>query len=256
MSKKAVESFEEAAAAVAETAEATAPLKAPTAVAETHTRDTGVAVSSGYADLDDIEGEVDRDDMRVPKLNIAQSIGPLSDDFPKGAWVLNRTTQLASIGDKLCFTPLRAKKTFVESLEYGTDDFPRIFQTRSECEAAGLRTEFHEELGKPEVGQALDVTLLIRSVGSVDAPEFSLEFEGERYALALWSISSWSAYNSAAKTLLTARTMYLKSLNQREWSGHTEKKQMKNGNNTYIPLLTGGPNNSTAFKDWTRSLIG
>ena len=249
MSKEKVDAFEEAASAVAVAATRRDVAKAPT-------QQTAVETTGGYADLDDVEGEVDRDDMRVPKLNIAQSIGPLSDDFPKGAWVLNRTTQLGALGDKLSFTPLRAKKTYVESLEYGTDDFPRIFQTRADCEAAGLRTEFDDELGKPEVGQALDVTLLLRAVGTVDAPEFSLEFEGERYALALWSISSWSAYNSAAKTLLTARTMYLKSLNQREWVGHTEKKQMKNGNNTYIPLLTGGPNNSDAFKDWTRSLIG
>jgi hypothetical protein len=261
MSKK-VSTFESAAATVADTAIDTAASEAITAAAAA-LQSTAAAQpaavahrSAVHGSYDDIEGEVDRSDMRVPKLNIAQSIGPLSDDFPKGAWVLNRTTQLASVGDVLSFTPLLAKKTYVESLEYGTDDFPRIFQTRQECVDAGLRTEFHDELGKPEVGQALDVTLLLRAVGSVDAPEFSLEFEGERYALALWSISNWSSYNSAAKTLLTARTMYLQSLNQREWNAVTEKKTMKNGNSTFVPLLTGGPNNSEKFKDWTRSLVG
>ena len=248
MSKQA---FEEG---VAATAEVEQQKPATTTAVATTPRTSAVGHPMGGAD--DFVGEVESSDIKIPKLNIAQKIGPLSDDFPFGHWVLNRAVVLAEMGEELRFTPLRATKTYVEALDYGSDVMPRRFGTKAEVEAAGLRTEFDGETGdKPEVNQNLDVVCLIRQTDT-DSPEFSLEFEGEKYALALWTIGSWNAYNSAAKPLLTARTQYLRSFHQREWIAKTEKHVMGNGNAIAIPKLVGGPENTEEFKAWADSLVG
>jgi hypothetical protein len=252
---KEKEAFEDGVAAVAEAA-AAAPTKPATTTGGTQSTTTTMARPAVAHDYSDFDGELEKGDITIPKLNIAQSIGPLSDDFPKGAWVLNRAVQLAAVGEELRFTPLSATKSYVEALEYSSDEFPRVFKTRQAVLDAGLRVEFDGDTGeKPEVNQCLDVVVLIRE-GKVESPEFALDFEGERFALAQWTIGSWSAYQSAARPLLTARTLYLKTFDQREWVAVTEKKMMKNGNTTMIPKLLGGPNNSDAFKDWARSLVG
>ena len=203
----------------------------------------------------DFEGEMEKSDIKIPKLNIAQKIGPLSDDWPFGAWVLSRTTQLAGLGDPVHFTPLSGRKTYVEALEYGSDTFPRVFNTKAEALNAGLRVEFDSASGdRPEVNQCLDVVLLIRSTDA-DSPEFALEFNGEKYAMALWTIGSWSAYNAAAKPLLTARTMHLTSFHQREWTAITTKHVLGNGNTIANPKLTAGVENNVEFKAWADSLV-
>lgn len=241
------ESFKKSVAAVAAETETAAAVAtpAPTAVAK--------PAATGYT-FDDIDGSIERSDIQLPKLNVAQKIGPLSDDFPAGAWVLNRTVQVAAQGEEVFFTPIKGVKKYIEALEYGSDVIPRVFNTRQEAADAGLRVEFTDG-ERPEINDALDVILLLRSTGQT-SPEFCLEFGGESYALAMWSITGFTAYNAAARTLLTARTMYLKSLDELEWVGTAEKHTLKNGNTVMRPKLVKGAKNPDDFREWAASLVG
>lgn len=242
-------SFKEGVSAIAEaeTAEAKTEVVVQTA-------DTQIA-QTGPRPMDDFEGEIDKSDLQMPKLNIAQSIGPLSDDFPAGTVVLNKKLVLADKGQRLTIIPVKAVKYFQEDLEYGGDDIPRKFKTVSEAKAAGLRVEFDNETGlKPEVKACLDLSLLIRG-GEIQAPEFCFEHAGDKYAFALWQITSWSAYQNAAAKLLTARSMYLTSFNEREWTLYTDKKKMKNGNSTFIPVLDAGQRTTPEFRNWSQNIL-
>lgn len=229
--------------------------RAPAAPATTAT--TAVAVGTGGGALYDFDGEVDKSDIKIPRLNLVQSVGPLCDDFPRGSWVVNRSVVIASLGDPFTFIPLRARKMFVEAVEYGGEKLPRRFNTREDVLTAGLRLDFDPVTGdKPEVNPSLDVTLLVRADEKTEAPEFSLEFDGSKYALVLWSMNSWSSYQNAATVLLTARTMYLKSFHAREWNAHSEKNKLKNGNTTFIPKLSAGVTTTEAFRKWADELLG
>lgn len=246
-------SFTEAVAEVASPGDEAHKTRPQTAVEKAPTRKVARPVDP----MDDFEGELNRSDIKIPKLNLVQSVGPLCDDFPRGSWVLNRSAILAPLGEAIHITPLRAKKYYVEALAYGSEDMPRMFDTLADAQDAGLRTDFDPETGdKPEINTALDVTVLVRAPEKLTAPEFSLEFDGQAYALALWSLASWSSYQNGAKVLLTARMMYLKSFHQREWLLHSEKTKLKNGNTTFIPKLVGGVAHTEAFKNWADSLVG
>lgn len=242
-------SFEEGVSAIAEAE--TAEAKSEAVVQKPQTQ----VAKTGPAPMDDFEGEIERSDIKTPRLQIAQSIGPLSDDFPPGTIVLNKKLVLADKGERLAIVPVRGTKYYQEDLEYGGDDIPRRFANIGEARQAGMRTEFDNETGaKPEVKSCFDLLLLIRG-GDITAPEFSFEHNGERYALAMWSMTSWSAYKHGASTLLTARSLYLPSFNAREWSLHTEKQKMKNGNSTFIPVLSAGQETSPEFRNWSTNLL-
>lgn len=238
-------SFEEGVAAIADEAQQQEQT--------TQLTKADVATPAKREPMSDFEGELDKSDIKMPRLALAQSIGPLSDDFTPGTIVLNKKVVVAEKGEKVVLIPIRATKYFQEDLEYGTENMPRRFNTAKEAVDAGLRAEWSDEHGKPQVQPCLDVVLLIR--GSNAAPEFCFEHNGERYALALWSLTSFTAYKHAATTLLTARTLYLPSFDAREWTLHTEKVKMKNGNSTFVPVLTAGQETTQEFRNWASALL-
>lgn len=235
--------------------EATAPTATANATAVATTTDATV----GYADAaryHDVRGDIDSDDLIIPRLALTQKSGNLSDEFPLGSWVLNKSAVVAELGQKFRITPLIADKFYQENVEYGGDQMPRRFDNHYQAEAVGLRTKKDPETGeKPEISKCLDLTVLIRGESEDLPPEFNLEFEGELFALALWSMTSWSAYQNAARWILTARQMRLPSLHAAEWEVTSEKSQMANGNTFFIPKVRQSVNNSAEFKTWADQLM-
>jgi len=211
--------------------------------------------------FDDIDGEIDKDDIIIPRLALCQKGSNLQDDFPVGSWVMNKTNQIAELGDEVPFTPIAASKYYQENTEYEAGGaMPRRFRTAAEAQDAGLRLDFDDETGeKPEVQKCLDLTILIRWTGKDGAsmpPEFNLNFGGEYYAMVMYSMSSWSSYQNAARWILSARQMHMPTLNHREWTIHSEKSQLKNGNTFFIPRVKQGQENTADFKAWANGLVG
>lgn len=231
--------------------ETTAPTS--TAVATTASTAVGRTEPPRYHD---VRGDIDSDDLIIPRLALTQKSGNLSDEFPLGSWVLNKSSVVAELGQKFRITPLIADKFYQENVEYGGDQMPRRFDNHYQAEAVGLRTKKDPETGeKPEISKCLDLTVLIRGESESLPPEFNLDFEGESFALALWSMTSWSAYQNAARWILTARQMRLPSLHAAEWEVTAEKSQMSNGNTFFIPKVRQTVTNSDEFKAWADQLM-
>ena len=204
--------------------------------------------------MSDFRGEIDRSDIDTPRLAIAQSIGPLSEDFPPGSVVLNKSVPLAAKEEPVEIVVVTAHKYLQEDLDYDDSDLPRRFESFDAAKSAGLTVEWTDG-NPPQVKPCLDVYLLVRA-GKVDSPEFGFEYDGDKFATAVWSITSFNAYKHAAKKLLTARALYMREgFNSASWILKTEKIKMKNGNSTFIPTLTRGQATTPEFRAWSSQLF-
>lgn len=201
-------------------------------------------------------GEMDKSDLIIPRLAIVQKVGDLSEMFPGGTILINKRLVVAPFGQAVTLTIVRARKYFMEIRAYGDEIRPKVFETHKEVEAAGLTMEPKWKTGIDATAKpVLDCVVAIHgAAGNDTAPEFALVHEGKRYALALWSLSSPSAYNAAGKSLLSARQMYLKSFVEQSWN-LTVSKAKFGSNSVFIPEVTPAALNSESLRAYFESIV-
>jgi hypothetical protein len=227
-------------------------------------------------------------DIRLPRINIVQKVGELSNVFTPGEIVLNQTLPIYTppvvkdgkeikAGDKplnIVLVGFR-KKQFVEKIVGGT--MGALCNSEEEVGKLGGTLNYKEHETKvankipSKLFQELATALILiekpEAFKDVDHVEFAHEIEGRYYALALWSMKG-SSYTTAAKTFFTARKMgHLKDIRENgvvtgggypswSWALSTKLEAYKTGNFAHIPVLARGAKSSPAFLDFVRSLVG
>lgn len=183
-----------------------------------------------------VEGEVGLDDVRLPRLNVVQKVGDLSEnpEFNFGDIVFDKDVVLAHMGDPLVITVLHMKNQFKEFVPYGSDIIPNIFDTRQEVLEAGGNFDFGSDGYYERIAHA--TLLLAAPEAEEENPLFSMSFDGKPYALALYTMQR-TAYTSMAKEINTAAVNWAKDgIWKIKWSMFTEKR--KNGANTFcVPRI-------------------
>ncbi|RPI07189.1 MAG: hypothetical protein EHM64_00205 [Ignavibacteriae bacterium] len=159
---------------------------------------------------DDVVGDVDFSDIRLPRLNLVQRTGELPDKFDFGSIVLNKE---AVLPQPVRFIALNMKKQWQEKTEYGSGESGQVFNSREEVIAAGGTFGFKDG----QFSELAHVHLLVEkpegfetdpaNAGVVDL--FMYEIGGAVWAPAVISVGR-SAYTSMAKALLTARQFTLR----------------------------------------------
>lgn len=210
-----------------------------------------------------VEGEFSASDVKVPRFNLAQAVGPLSTImiegtdkamFPPGTFVYDRQRALGTTGVKI--TLLRLKKYFAEDLPYDENGpRPRIFVTERDVrQAGGFMVWEKKEQGDDQdyFKPVLDATVLIE--GQPDWPEFPLEFEGVPYAKAIWTLQS-TAYSRVARQFITAATLNLRTaLYGAPWI--VSSKREKIGKNwVHVPNVRQAPRHSAEFQAFAKSYV-
>jgi hypothetical protein len=116
-----------------------------------------------------VSGDYQESDFRLPRINIVQSVGPLSEDFDPGAVVLNKdiivlpaSTDPKAWGDPLNVTILNAKKQFSENLPYESDETPETVDTLDEVHERGGWIDWRND-EKPPWRPMLTALVLIES---------------------------------------------------------------------------------------------
>ncbi len=157
----------------------------------------------GFRDeADDVDGS----DIVLPRINIVQKVGDLSQAFEAGTLVLGQKLQLTNPCRILIIG--RRSKQYVERVPGGQPG--RILNDIADVAAAGGTLDYNEaqEREIPLFQTMITWMVLVQAPGDVTEEEalmFPFEFtDGTRYALALWSTKG-TAYTHAAKHLLTAR---------------------------------------------------
>ena len=214
------------------------------------------SLASTKPEVADFVGEVDRSDIVMPRIAIVQKVGDLSEEFPGGSVILNKRLLLAEPGHGIVITVLRARKYFMEIRPFGEEVRPKMFASHGEVLAAGFVLEPNWATGEKATAKpCLDCVVAIHGTEALSsAPEFQLEHDGVRYAVATWSINSPSAYKGAGKALLSAKQMYLKRFVQQSWTLSASKEKF-GVNTVFVPSLAPKAANSAAVQTFLDSLV-
>ena len=164
-----------------------------------------------------VTGDIRNNDIVLPRLNIVQSVGALSGIFPPGSIILNREVVL--------------------SLE--------------EVRAAG-GTVGREPGTRPSFAPVLHVQVLFKAPEGVDYP-FPLEYEGEAFGLAAWSLRGM-AYYLAGRDILTASRFALRNeVFAGKWKLTTRLRRLEH-NGIFIPALRSAGRSTPEFSSFIRSI--
>lgn len=221
---------------------------------------TAVAVRPSYAppapSTPYSEDDIDMKDVILPRLNIVQKVGDLSNVFPPGSFVLDGELALPS--------PLRivvlgfAPKRYAEKVAGGARG--NMFNSVEEVAEAGGTLDYNEAKAKEiPLYQTLATALtLIEKPEGVAEEIFPYEFGGKRYNVALWGMKG-TAYTNGARIFFTAKRMggispALVAVQKEGYRAAVwtfETKLAKTGPNFYyIPLLKAVEITTPEFRAW------
>lgn len=238
-----------------------------------------VAVSSPIAFDDENLGF---EDIILPRINIVQKVGDLSNIFNGGEIVLNQTNVIhvpkdakapaVPTGDLVITVLGFRKRQFTEKVAGGK--LGLLLNNEADIEKNNGTLNYNEwkqsvEDAKtnPAIKPKRRFERLATALVLVQKPEslkdddqvlFPYECEGKFYTLALWSMKGIS-YTNAAKILFTAKRMgHLRSTG---YAGFqyllTSKLEDYDGNFAYKPVLTAGPKNTEVFRNFaSKDVLG
>ncbi len=258
-----------------------APVAAiPTSTAVVPVAPAPVAPSNSPLDFDD--DNIGFEDVILPRLNLVQKVGDLSNIFTPGEIVLNQASCIHEPANKDKSKPGTGplnivilgfrKRQFVEKVEGG--EMGLLLNSEAEIEKNRGTLDYKEwdnSVRESKVPGSVVKPLryfqkLATAVALVECPKhltatdsdhilFPYECEGRFYALVLWGMKG-TAYTHGAKKIFTHRKLghlrggYLKQ-------GYTLTTELKpfGSNYAYVPLLGVGAKTTPAFEAFLRSEI-
>lgn len=194
------------------------PAVNPQALAPVRPAAGAVVEYRGPATYGDDSDRVGVKDINMPRLNIVQKVGELSNIFTPGDIVLNKE----SVIYKSPKTDPVSKEIIPQSppleiviLGFRPDRWVEktvggqmgdIVDSPEQVVAAGGTIDFNEseQTGKTLYQQLAEALVLVRQPEGVTDPAFSYVADGKRWALCLWA-QKGAAYTNGAKIFRTAR---------------------------------------------------
>ena len=201
--------------------------------------------------LGTVSGDIGEDDIVIPRMALVQNVGELADLFSPGGVVFNKEVMLSDGSVPIELTVLRAHKQFVEALDYDSGERPQVFNTLEEVTAAGGTVNWVGNQ-KPTYNPVLHTHVVFKAPAGLDYA-FPLEYKGEPYGMALWTLRGM-AYTRCGKNILTASKFSLRDgLLHGKWMLTTKREKV--GRNTIIvPVLRNVGRNTPDFVDFLRTL--
>ena len=216
----------------------------------------------------DMEGDFDSSDIDFPKLQVAQAVGPLADEWKKGDIVIDGNFKIGDLKNPVSVTCLTTKKVYIEDLPYGGDEIPRTFKTKEEVFATGGTITWSD--GPPTFKAVMDVLVCIQHPGKVweqtgeakgegkwkdEKPtdeSFPFDHETGYYLFAEWRIKGASYKSAAKKITQAAKFYYRKQLTQGTFKLSTQLQSRKDGGTYVVANMDKGSANEESFQTWLR----
>ena len=207
-----------------------------------------------------VVGEVDNADVRFPKLQVVQGVGPLSerDEFKKGDLILDGEVAIGGLNSAIEMTVLQIGKQYEEVVPYDGDEIPRIVTTKEEVLQLGGTTEGHREDGKwvgPTWRAIADALICIKAPEDLDEDTLNVSFpfeapgEESKFAFARWVIKG-VAYKSAAVEIFSAASMYYRDGLRKGTFNVSTTKRTFGPNSVMVPVVRKGKRNTPEFSSW------
>lgn len=198
--------------------------------------------NAGLVDLGhndgEVEGEILAKDIRLPRINVVQKTGGLSEEFPVGSLVYNKTFVIAAAGKAGCeVTAVWIKKLYQQKLPFGTQEAPLVFDTSAEVREAGGSLKYGDDNFFEEMAH---INFVVKCPEIVTEDEhrdmFSFALGDARYGLATMTVNG-SSFTSLGVALLSAKVNQLRSsgLHTGRWELTTRQRSNQFGS-WYVPV--------------------
>lgn len=204
-----------------------------------------------------VVGEVDRSDIKLPRINLVQKSGKLGDEFKPGSIVLAREVLLSDGAQPVNIVLLSIKKQYQEDLPFDENGpTPKLLDTAEEVRAANGSLKYGDDNYYKEIATAL---VLIEAPAGLTQDQldayFYYEAEGKAFCLGLWTFAG-SSYNHAGKRLITAGTYghLREGFSKGNWAFTTEKKTYS-GNTYFVPVPKPAGRTTPEFQEWATALV-
>lgn len=211
------------------------------------------------------EDNIDPRDLSLPRLNIVQKVGELSNVFPPGSLVLDGQLVLQDApaggigkeGNPIHVVVLGFQSTkFIEKVEGG--GMGRMFGTEAEMVASGGTADFNEakRLNKAWYQRSTTALALVEQPkGDKSIGYFGLELDGRKWALVFWTLKG-TGFTNGARPIMTKRQIgELKATGYRGGVFKVATKLQKFGANVaYIPVPKLAEMTSDKFRSDLKSL--
>jgi hypothetical protein len=184
-----------------------------------------------------IEGDIDPDDIRLPRINVVQSTSAIADEFQSGAIVLDKEIEIGNDEHPVELVVLWGKKLYQQKLPFGeSEESPLVFATRAEVREFGGTTEYSKEaISEGRYFEDLAHFILALEFTAEQAEELGrceFEFNGKHYLRAAFTVNG-SGYNSFAKPIITSAAAG--AVYGRRWLLKTEKRSNARGR-WFVPM--------------------
>ncbi len=218
------------------------------------------------------------DDIILPRLNIVQNIGKLSEHFSKGSIVFNQQEEIFAppvvntetgavtrpatppvILTVLGFCPIR----YVEKVPGGGKGL--MVNTESAVTAAGGTLDYQEWKLKQAAGmkrfeRLADAVVMIERPDRFPNDEsiFNYEVDGKQYVIAKWAMRGTSYTEAAKRVFFTAfRTGCLMKGGYPSWSYavSTRQNSYDTGNKAWVPVCVPSKKSTPAFMEFARTVL-
>lgn len=234
---------------IAKPAAAPAPQPAPTSEVAVPENNSLAVQQTGQ-----VQGEFSRKDLNIPKMNLVNKTGELSNQFTPGSFVYNREVVLGDGKKPALITICRIAKFYLQDVPYGSGEMPKNFTSIRDVREAGgaLAGDTDVEEGTDTYSEAMTCIILAKSP-TKQHPLFPFEFAGENYALAQWLLTK-SAYKTTGRKLFTDSQLALKDGIDKAAYELTSTLRTNSAGSWFVPTLKLASRHTDEFVEFVRSL--
>lgn len=253
---------------------APAPTPAPEAGSQVPATTSGILLGDKLPEFKDII---------LPRVNLTQNIGKMTESFENGTLVYNQqiplfvpgkvNTQTATLErpatKPVIMTVMGFKPTrFYEKVKWGGDQAARgvVVDSEAAVRSAGGTLDYNEWKLKEKAGMkrfepGVDCMVAIErpETAKDNTTDFTFEVEGKFYTLAMWNLRG-SLYTAAAKRVFfTARLIgCLKQAGYPSWNYAvtTREENWTGGVSSWIPVCLPNQKNTPEFLKFVQSVLG
>lgn len=217
---------------------------------------------------------ITKSDIILPTLRLAHNVGALGEEFQKGSYVIDGSTQVTQFNQKensstpIHLTVIDFQKSYVENVPWGDDRVPEILMSE---EAVTKRnktfnywTDDNNKKQEPHFWPTLKLKVLVKrptiqilnqegELEDVSKTTFPYNFDGDDYAMVAWELQR-SGYTRAGRRILSA---YHNKVFDCTVCGSFKLSSSLSSfgtNKTFVPEIQYGEKHSDDFVSWASKL--